>query len=584
MSLQQSPPLTKKRIILCCDGTWYNSDNGYVQPSSSNPLPSLQIPSNASRISRCLQRRCSDGTFQIVYYLSGVGSRAGTVDKMLGGAFGVGIAENIREAYAYVCANYVDGDEIILVGFSRGAYTARSIGGMISDLGLLTREGMEFFYPIFKDMLNWMSLDYQDQFPEQPFPNKPKGPDAAQQYRDRLVESGYTRIRQGDDGQGDLIKVKAIDTYQFYNTSLSDRIEHGFHALALDERRGSFSPTLWEQPGGTDNTTDLRQVWFPGSHINVGGGYRDQGVANITLAWMMDQLASIGVEFIENVMEALHDRNIQLYKTEEKLAGKSMWGIYPFPTKVALPWAAKQIFDANKPIRPWALHATEAVENAMYYVLGYKTRTPGLYKKVEPGTGKVMPHFLENTNERVHSSVRVRLACEGLSPNDSDLWHCPALLRKWRVRQEPRQGTGPNTTDANGGSIADKGETSEATGKGKATVAAANDSTTKDLAGPADNVDGQQDPVSEKTWVWEYAGPEMGAPHVRTMVEESMGPFERRLLELAAGKVQVYEYAQSQDAYNFKAWRHKKLRKYLERNTESTVGAEEKKTALPVEV
>lgn len=106
--------------------------------------------------------------------------------------------QNIREAYSYICANYVDGDEIVLVGFSRGAFTARSIGGMISDLGLLTREGMDFFYPIFKDMQNWMDIDYEDQFPQLPFPNKPKGPHAADEYRRKLVEvwslAGWLRV------------------------------------------------------------------------------------------------------------------------------------------------------------------------------------------------------------------------------------------------------------------------------------------------------------------------------------------------------------------------------------------------------
>lgn len=96
--------------------------------------------------------------------------------------------QNIREAYSYICANYVDGDEIVLVGFSRGAFTARSIGGMISDLGLLTREGMDFFYPVFKDMQNWMNVDYKDPFPQLPFTDKPKGPHAADEYRRKLVK------------------------------------------------------------------------------------------------------------------------------------------------------------------------------------------------------------------------------------------------------------------------------------------------------------------------------------------------------------------------------------------------------------
>lgn len=155
-----------KRIIVCCDGTWQNSVDNYVKAKPpKNPTPRLAPPSNATRISRSFARTCSDGTFQIIYYQVGVGSGTGITSafsRVLGGAFGVGIAENIRESYSYICANYVDGDEIVLLGFSRGAFTARSIAGMIANIGLLTREGMDCFFPIFKDNQNfsrWYPID-----------------------------------------------------------------------------------------------------------------------------------------------------------------------------------------------------------------------------------------------------------------------------------------------------------------------------------------------------------------------------------------------------------------------------------------
>jgi uncharacterized protein (DUF2235 family) len=91
--------------------------------------------------------------------------------------------KNIREAYSFIAANYTPGDEIILVGFSRGAFTARSVAGMIKDIGLLTREGMNYFYAIFKDQENFRNDDYHDIFPDTPFPNKPKD---AVDYRKRL--------------------------------------------------------------------------------------------------------------------------------------------------------------------------------------------------------------------------------------------------------------------------------------------------------------------------------------------------------------------------------------------------------------
>ncbi|KAI1878321.1 uncharacterized protein JN550_000503 [Neoarthrinium moseri] len=535
------------------------SDNGYVKPSSSDPIPRLQIPSNVTRISRAFARTCSDGTFQIIYYQSGVGSRTGFVDMIAGGAFGIGIAENIREAYSYICANYVDGDEIILVGFSRGAFTARSIAGIISDLGLLTREGMEYFYPVFKDMQNWMDYNYRDPFPELPFPNKPKGSNASSIYRERLVENKLSRVLQ-DGGAGELIKVKAIgvwdtvgslgipdikflsrlgihrstEEFTWFNTSLSPKIDHAFHALAIDEKRGPFSPALWERLPG--QTTDLRQVWFPGSHTNIGGGCSDQGVANITLAWMMDQLSSVGVEFIPGTMNTLFARNVDYYKSLNPAGEKSSGTVRPCCGAIRLKpkyWATKEIYASNNPIRPWALHKIETVESALYDLIGTHRRSPGMYKRVNPNTGRPTAAFLEHTNERVHSSVRARLACHGLAANDGAIWKCKPVTKLWRPRRVAVNYYNPISDHAewgpqNGGKEAT--DSSNCTGNG------VSNSETTDLR-----------------WVWEYIGPETDAPEVRTMVEENLGPFEKHLLQLSGGHgEQVCKVAEQEDFSKFK--------------------------------
>lgn len=129
--------------------------------------------SNVTRFSRSLKRVCSDGTSQIAYYHPGVGT-GGLLDKVLGGVFGTGLdavstcfaiplsaraksstdqtpKQDIREGYNFVCANYVDGDDIYLLGFSRGAFTARSIADLIASVGLLTTKGLTHFYDIFED-------------------------------------------------------------------------------------------------------------------------------------------------------------------------------------------------------------------------------------------------------------------------------------------------------------------------------------------------------------------------------------------------------------------------------------------------
>lgn len=96
--------------------------------------------------------------------------------------------------YSFIVANYTPGDEIILIGFSRGAFTVRSCASIIRDIGLLTRHGMEYFYAIFKDQQNFRNDRYHDVFPDIPFPDKPFGPDAADEYKQRLERVNFLSI------------------------------------------------------------------------------------------------------------------------------------------------------------------------------------------------------------------------------------------------------------------------------------------------------------------------------------------------------------------------------------------------------
>lgn len=143
-----------KRLILCLDGTWVNSDQGYNRPTLDQPNATLQIPTNVTRVYRALKKRDSAGWAQVMYYHPGVGTSGGITDTVAGGVFGAGVSEvgehwhwnvafmsrksvsdllqNIREAYSFVATNYEPGDEIILLGFSRGAFTARSVAVSMS--------------------------------------------------------------------------------------------------------------------------------------------------------------------------------------------------------------------------------------------------------------------------------------------------------------------------------------------------------------------------------------------------------------------------------------------------------------------
>lgn len=223
----------------------------------------------------------------------------------------------MREGYTFLATNWVPGDEIFIFGFSRGAFSARSIAGIIGDIGILTREGIPFFPEIFRDLQHQHDEDYKPKHPDVPFPNKPSALDPQYRYelqRRRLTTLGVdikvigcwdTVGALGTPKIGWLTRLgfqnMAMRELSFYDTSLSNCIEYAFQALALDEQRYAFPPALWEKLEG--NTTTLRQVWFPGAHSNVGGGYDDQQIATITLAWMMAQCQP----FLDFDLDYVHD-------------------------------------------------------------------------------------------------------------------------------------------------------------------------------------------------------------------------------------------------------------------------------------
>ncbi|KAF3769840.1 hypothetical protein M406DRAFT_246745 [Cryphonectria parasitica EP155] len=512
----------KKRLIICCDGTWMNSDKGFEK---GRPQP----PSNVTRLARSFNRNCSDGSVQVIYYQSGVGTGSTMADAFTGGAFGTGVAENMRESYSFICANYVDGDEIILIGFSRGAFTARSIAGMIGNLGLLTREGMEYFFPIFKDMQNWRTKIYRDPFPGVPFEEKPMGDEAVLEYRRRLLEKGYTRVFE-HGGAGKLITVKAVavfDTvgslgvpsipwmkklgidhttseFRFYDTSLSDRVEYAFHAIALDEPRPPFSPSIWERGVSSKAYTDLRQVWFPGNHGNVGGGWPDQGIANMSMAcksppplcscvmvpswWMMDQLVEVGVEFDEGSLRRML-ADTERYYREHPMAAAVPDGLKEQASKVVPPkyykWANDEILENNHPFRPWATGAILRAHSPVYTLTGSIVRSPGRYHKLNTYNGKELPEYLEDTCEKIHPSVRIRLAVDGLGYDDKRRWGAEALTDAgWELKKKP---------------------------------------------------DGK--------WIWQYEGDE-DLPR-KVLEEAEMGHYELRMLELAGGTPPILDYVEN---------------------------------------
>lgn len=417
-----------KRLIVACDGTWLNSDDGEKNGD-------LAIPSNVTRISRAIKSVSQDGIPQIVNYTSGVGTAGGPLYKLISGTTGKGLPDNVREAYAFLANNYHHGDEIFLIGFSRGAFTARSIAGLIGEIGLLTKKGLNDLPEVYEDCQHRRDPSYVPKHADIPFPRKPSASDP--RYAEEMERRGLTRLD---------IPIKAIAVWDtvgslgiprigllqraglqgkqsrataFYDTKLSNCIENAFQALALDENRSSFSPAVWEKPEG--NRTTLRQVWFPGVHANVGGGYDDMQLANITLAWMMSQLEP----FLEMRDEYLFEQD-SLNEDYYKDVGQGI-----------RPWSFGKIYNELKGVMAVggstvrsSLHHSRLRETCTDYT---QIRQPGQYHAVDPFTGRTTDRPLRQTNEYIHPSVRTRYRLQGPGQLDRGIYEARALSDSYKL-------------------------------------------------------------------------------------------------------------------------------------------------------
>ena len=311
---EKRPPVTPmgmKRIVICCDGTWNHAD----QENAGKPCPT-----NVIKIAYRLSKRAADGTEQIIYYDQGVGT-GDAEDKLLGGATGAGLEQNIHDSYIFLMANYEPGDEIYIFGFSRGAFTARSIGGMIHKCGIIKRECVEQYLPA-----------------EKLYHNAEVKADAAaaKQFRtdfsiDGAVDTPVKMIGVWDTVGALGIPLRGLRAlnraqFQFLDTDLNPSVKFAFHALAIDEHRGPFEPTLWDTDPAPGQTVE--QKWFPGVHSDVGGGYSESDLSDGPLEWMIDCAKRAGLVFDNAVMAKhtitskpegkIHDSMTLIYRVEGK--------------------------------------------------------------------------------------------------------------------------------------------------------------------------------------------------------------------------------------------------------------------------
>ena len=276
-----------KRLVVCADGTWKSRDDS-------------TDATNVEKLCDAVLPVAADGTRQLSRYFPGVGSRR--ADRVLGGAFGVGLSRNVQECYRWLAREWEPGDELFLFGFSRGAFTVRSLAGMVRNVGLLPADQLARVGEAYSH--------YRDRDPAW----RPDGP-LAVAYRaaySREVE----RIRC--IGVWDTVGALGVPTagplgwwtrrrWGFHDVQLSGRVDHGYHALAVDERRKAFAPALWQVDDAHAASQTVEQVWFAGVHSNVGGGYEDCGLSDTTLWWMVGKARGAGLELDQSRLREATD-------------------------------------------------------------------------------------------------------------------------------------------------------------------------------------------------------------------------------------------------------------------------------------
>ena len=274
-----------RNIVLCCDGT------GKAFGDANT---------NVVRLYGLLAR----DEHQLAYYDPGVGtlSLPGPVSGLAkkwslvrGLAFGIGLNDNIQDAYRFLMEHYRDGDHVYLFGFSRGAFTVRALAGMLYTCGLL--------HPGNANLVPYAHKMYR------------------QRGNDQLAADFKTVFGRPCKpcfvGVWDTVKsVGFFLPRRFPNARLNPDVAHGRHALAIDEKRGMYQPYPWEAPPPQDAATtgspdhhhgddehhgpDIVQRWFCGMHSDVGGGYADSSdLSDVTLSWMIEEAEACGLRLVD---------------------------------------------------------------------------------------------------------------------------------------------------------------------------------------------------------------------------------------------------------------------------------------------
>lgn len=324
-----TPAKKGKRLVIFCDGTWNKEDQ-----KSRDGQP---CPTNVLRLFELTRTGDGDGCPQIVHYVRGVGNRWD--ERLTGGGFGFGISDNIKGAYQFLVSNYDKGDEIFLFGFSRGAFTVRSLAGMIFNVGILRRDVMHLLEEAYS---HYRSSD----------PKWHPRSEAAQEFRKSQTHGDETIKFLGVwDTVGALGApfgfvlgklLNQIFPTQFHDTKISPIIMNAYHACAIDEKRWPFRPTRMQltegrkieaaqanASGAKTEKFNYEEAWFPGVHSDVGGGYEQSALSDCALRWMVEKAVRHGLgvndfsaiksrPFAPNPLAPMHDSQTAWYRFSTK--------------------------------------------------------------------------------------------------------------------------------------------------------------------------------------------------------------------------------------------------------------------------
>ncbi|MDX2155900.1 MAG: DUF2235 domain-containing protein [Hyphomicrobiaceae bacterium] len=346
-----------KRLMCFFDGTWNKPDG-------------TTVATNVLKLARVALGTAPDGLAQVSRYIEGIGTDVGDSEYVafISGALGVGLDKRILEGYRFLAERYEPGDEIALFGFSRGAFQARSLSGLIARAGLLRHDALD-------DLDD--AWGYYQRYKASPDPVR----------GERLQSRSHAGVRIRCLGVWDTVGNLGVpvlgsagglvDDYAFVDTELAPIVDIGLHALAIDEPRGPFSPTLWTKRRGAalPAAQRIEQVWFPGSHANVGGGFEDSSLSDISLRWMAARsVSTAGIGFDLEALDAMTapdplgelvaPTSDSIYRVSAilpflRLVGQQKTGIPPWRKAVLgthrTSWLGDEIETVNEALHPSAI-------------------------------------------------------------------------------------------------------------------------------------------------------------------------------------------------------------------------------------